>query len=120
MNGRERFLAFANFEPVDRVPRHASYVEDLRDTMSKYLGEDPIAHFDMDMPGGAELQPPEGFQRPDYSVYHPEREDGKDGFAIDGNGCGHLSHGFHHFTEYISPMRNTVSFEEIETGVFSF
>ncbi len=114
MNGRERFLAFANFEPVDRVPRYANYVEGLRDTMSKYLGEDPNTYFNMDVSGGGRLRAPEGFQFPDYSIYHPEHEDGKDGFTIDGNGCGHLSHGFHHFTEYISPMRNATSFEEIE------
>ncbi len=114
MNGRERFLAFAGFEPVDRVPRHAGYVPGLRQKMAEYLGKDPDEHFDMDTPGGAGPRPPEGFQFPDYSVYHPEHEDGKDGFAIDENGCGHLNHGFHHFTEYISPLRKASSFEEIE------
>ena len=114
MTKRERFLAFANFEPVDRVPRQASYVDELRETLKEYLGADPCVHFDMDGGGGAGLRPPDGFEFPDYSGYHPDREHGKDGFVIDGNGCGHLGHGFHHFTEYISPLRNAVTFREIE------
>ena len=112
MTKRERFLAYANFEPVDRVPRYATYVESLYARMREYLGEDPYAHFDMDHGTGARLRPPEGFVFPDYSVYHPGRENGKDGFTIDGNGCGHLNHGFYHFTEYISPLRNAQRFEE--------
>ncbi|MHB9024585.1 MAG: uroporphyrinogen decarboxylase family protein [Armatimonadota bacterium] len=114
MTKRERFLAFANFEPVDRIPRHASYVEDLRQRMEAYLGQDPYAYFDMDTGGGAGLTPPEGFTRPDYSIYHQEWR-GNEHFSIDGNGCGHLNHGFYHFTEYISPLRNAARFEEIES-----
>jgi len=114
MNKRERFLAFAGFETVNRVPRHACYVPALRQKMTEYLGRDPDEYFDMDMPDGAGLEPPEGFQLSDYSVYHPGHEDGKDCFTIDENGCGHINHGFHHFTEYVSPLRNATSFEEIE------
>jgi len=114
MNKHERFLAFAGFERIDRVPRYVGYVQDLRDTMTKYLGENPDKHFDMDSPGAAGLRAPEGFKFPDYSVYHPEHKNGTGGFWIDGNGCGHLNHGFHHFTEYISPLRNASTFQEIE------
>ena len=53
MTKRERFLASANFEPVDRVPRRASYVEGLHQRMTEYLGEDPHVHFDMDGGSGA-------------------------------------------------------------------
>lgn len=114
MNERDRFLAFAGFEHVDRVPRHADYVQDLRDRMTEHLGTDPDKHFDMDVPGGAGLRAPEGFVFPDYSLYHPEYEVGEGGFTIDGIGCGHLNHGFYHFTEYISPLRNACRFEDIE------
>ena len=115
MTKRERFLAFANFEAVDRVPRRASYTAGLRETMTKHLGEDPVVHFDTDEGHGASLRAPDGYTAPDYSVYHPDRKDGEDGFTIDGNGCGHLNHGFHHFTEYISPLKDASSFAEIES-----
>ena len=114
MTERDNFLAFAGFEPVDHVPRYVRYVEHLRQKMTEYLGKAPEQYFSMDRPGGEPLQPPEGFRFPDYSCYHPGYKDGKDGFTIDGNGCGHLNHGFYHFTEYISPLRNASSFEEIE------
>ena len=114
MDKLERFLAFANFEPVDRVPRKADYVESLKERLTEHFGESPDAHYDMDGGRHAGLSAPEGFQFPDYSVYHPDREAGKDGFTIDANGCGHLSHGFYHFTEYISPLRNAQSLREIE------
>ncbi len=35
MTKRERFLAFANFEPVDRIPRYADYVESLYARMQR-------------------------------------------------------------------------------------
>ena len=114
MNKRERFLAFANFEPVDRVPRHAGYVESLHQRLTEHLGEDPYKHFDMDGGRGCGLTPPEGFRPPDYSSFHPGRENGKDGFSIDGNGVGHLNHGFYHFTEYLSPLRHAASIRELE------
>ncbi len=114
MTKRERFLAFANFKPVDRVPRYAGFTKSLQPIMTKYLGKEPGTYFDMDTGRGAGLRAPEGFKFPDYSVYHPGRVNGKDGFTIDGNGCGHLEHGFYHFTEYISPLRKAEKIEEIE------
>ncbi len=114
MTKRERFLAFAGFAPVDRIPRYADYVESLYARMQEFLHDDPIAHFRMDRGHGAGLTPPEGFTFPDYSGYHPEHIAGEQGFSIDSNGCGHLNHGFFHFTEYISPLRNAESFAEIE------
>jgi uroporphyrinogen decarboxylase len=117
MTKRERFLAAANFEPVDRVPRHAGYTQALHERLTKHLGQDPYKYFDMDGGGGAGLRPPEGFKSPDYSVYHKDYI-GKKGFSIDGNGCGHLNHGFYHFTEYISPLRNAQRFEELESYPF--
>ena len=113
MTKLERFLAFAGFDAVDRVPRHAGYVAALQDTLTEYLGKDPYEHFDMDAPGGAGLRPPDGFQMPDYSAYHADHV-GEDGFTIDANGCGHMNRGFYHFTEYISPLRHADTFAEIE------
>ena len=113
MTKRERFLAFANFQPVDRIPRNAGFVESLYQRMTAYLGEEPYGHFNMDGGAGAGLTPPEGFQSPDYSVYQPDYTVGQDGFSIDGIGCGHLNHGFYHFTEYISPLRKATTFDEL-------
>jgi uroporphyrinogen decarboxylase len=114
MTKHERFLAFANFEPVDRVPRRAEwYIESTRTRMTAYLGDDPARHFNMDTGIGEGLTPPAGFRFPDYSAYHQEWLDNKD-FSVACNGCGHLSHGFYHFTEYISPLRNAKSFEELQ------
>ena len=114
MTKRERFLACACFQSVDRVPRYAHYIEELRQNITKHLGEDPGKRYDMDEGCGAGLTPPAGYKPPDYSRYHPGRTHGKDGFTIDGNGCGHLNHGFHHFTEYLSPLRDAQSFAELE------
>lgn len=71
MNKRERFLAFAGFEKVDRVPRHAGYVPALKQKMTEHLGKDPNEFFEMDIPGGAYLRPPDSFKFPDYSVCFP-------------------------------------------------
>jgi uroporphyrinogen decarboxylase len=118
MTKLERFLAFANFEPVDLVPRHAGYVADMREKMRDYLGEDPLTFFNNDIGVFFQLQAPEDFQRPDFSHYFPEYEVGKDEFTIDNNGCGHKGCGFHHFNEYISPLRNATSFDELENYPF--
>jgi len=118
MTKRERFLAFAGFEPVDRIPRRASFTATLQQALTKHLGKDPWQYFDMDNGHGAGLRPPDGFKFPDYSSYHPGRKQGENGFTIDGNGCGHLEHGFYHFTEYISPLRDATSFSEIEKYPF--
>jgi uroporphyrinogen decarboxylase len=115
MNYHERFLAFANFEPVDRIPRHAHFIPSLGERVAAKAGTaDLIRHFDMDAAEGAYPTPPPGYQPPDYSGYHPGKTHGKDGFSIDGNGCGHQEGGFYHFTEYISPLRNAERFEELE------
>ena len=118
MTKRERFHAFATFEPVDRVPRYATYVDSLRRQMAGQLGKDPYEYFDSDAGSGAGLRPPEGYQPPDYSIYHPGKVHGKDGFAIDDNGCGHQEHGYFHFTEYISPLREAEDFKAIESYPF--
>jgi uroporphyrinogen decarboxylase len=82
--------------------------------MTEFLGSPFGTYFDKDTGDGAGLRAPEGFELPDYSAYHPDRVDGEDDFTIDSNGCGHLGHGFHHFTEYLSPLRSATKFEEIE------
>ena len=118
MTGRERFLAFAGFEPVDRIPRTAGFTEDLYEKLTRRFGRNPYEHFAMDNGAGSGLTAdtvPEGFAWPDYSVYHPDRKAGENGFTIDGNGVGHINHGFYHFTEYISPLRNAQRFEDLES-----
>ncbi len=114
MTKRERFLACAGFEQVDRPPRYAGFVPDMRERLAAHLNADPETYFDMDIGHGAPLMPPENYEPPDYSVYHPEYTVGQYGFTIDENGCGHLNHGFYHFTEYISPLRHATSLAEIE------
>lgn len=113
MTKRDRFLAFANFDPVDRVPRKISCVEAFQEILTGHLGEPPNSRFDMDHGRIAGLRPPEDYVTPDYSIYHADRLNDEN-FSIDANGCGHLGHGFHHFTEFISPLRNAESFDEIE------
>ena len=114
MTKRERFLAFASFSAVDRVPRKASFTPHCRKKLTEYLGRDPAEHFDMDTGSGAGLRPPDGFEAPDFTVYHPDRTPGEDGFRIDGNGVGYVNHGFYHFEERVSPLRHASSFEELE------
>jgi len=114
MNRRERFLAFANFETVDRVPRSAGFVESLFEAMkARCAGQDPSTFFQMDGSWCPGLTPPAELPSPDYSAYHQEYLSNPL-FSIDGNGCGHLLHGFYHFTEYISPLRNAEDFRELE------
>jgi hypothetical protein len=72
MTNRERFLAFAGFEPVDRIPRTAGYTEHLYEQLKRRYGADPYQHFAMDNGHGCGLTArtvPEGFTWPDYSVY---------------------------------------------------
>ncbi|NQU38538.1 MAG: hypothetical protein HQ523_01140 [Lentisphaerae bacterium] len=118
MTKRERFLAFARFEAVDRVPRRASYIESLRSKVTAFLGEDPGLCFDNDEGKRGCPRPPAGYCPPDYSGYFPEFENGREGFSIDANGCGHKASGYEHFTEYISPLRHASSFSELEAYPF--
>ncbi len=117
MNKYQRFWAFANFESVDRVPRHASFVETLQLKMTEHLGKKPDDVYEMDSGTAVGLVPPEDYQTPDYSVYFPEYLENPN-FYIDANGCGHLGHGCYHFTEYLSPLKKAQSFEEIEQYPF--
>ena len=113
MTHRELFHAFVSFERVPRIPRRASFTADLAQRLERELGQVPHAFFAMDNGRGAGLTPPPGYTAPDFSGYFPDYL-GKPGFTIDGNGCGHLNHGYFHFTEYISPLRNAVSLRELE------
>jgi uroporphyrinogen decarboxylase len=115
MTSRERFLAFARFEPVDRVPRYASFVESLEQKLTGILGRSPNDFYPMDRVWcDSALTPPSSYTRPDFSGYYPDHRVGEKEFSIDSNGVGHLGHGFYHFTEYISPLRNAESFSELE------
>lgn len=117
MNVWERFLAWSSFQPVDRVPRRAGYTPALQETLTEHLGASPGEVFETDEGWGAKLRPPDDYEAPDYTVYHREHLD-KDGFYIDENGCGHLSHGFYHFTEYLSPLADSDSMADIEAYPF--
>ena len=56
MNHRQRFLAFANFEPVDRIPRYAGFIDDLNQRIAAKIGTSELTqHFDMDVAHGAGL-----------------------------------------------------------------
>jgi uroporphyrinogen decarboxylase len=61
-----------------------------------------------------DLTPPAGYTAPDFTSYFPEHRVGEKEFSIDSIGVGHQGHGFYHFTEYISPLRNAESFSELE------
>jgi uroporphyrinogen decarboxylase len=113
MTTRELFHAFVNFERVARIPRRASFTGDLAERLEKELGKKPHEYFVMDDGRGGWLKPPADYKAPDFTGYFPDYA-GKPGFSIDGNGCGHLNHGYYHFTEYISPLRNAQSIRELE------
>lgn len=83
--------------------------------MTRVLGRDPDDYFEMDAGCGAGLRPPDDFLLPDYRSYHSDRFLDDERFSLDENGCGHLNHGFYHFTEYISPLRHAASFDEIDS-----
>ncbi len=114
MTKRERYLAFVNFESVDRVPRHAGYCPFKHTELTEALGGDPKEVFDDDDWYGCSLLPPAGYRTPDCSHYFPEYEEGSNGFTIDGLGIGRVDHGSYHFTENIAPLRNARSFRDIE------
>jgi uroporphyrinogen decarboxylase len=113
MTNRELFLAFARFMPVPRIPRRASYTPPLAERLKQELGMEIHHRYPSDADVGPGLTPPAGYRPPDYTPYFPDYV-GKPGFTIDGNGCGHLSHGYYHFTEYISPLRKASDFRELE------
>jgi len=113
MNKRERYLAFVNFEPVDRVPRHAGYCPSKHQELTDVLGGDPKEVFDDDDWYGCTLLPPANPVAPDYSHYFPDHKEGENGFTISG-GVGYVDHGSYHFTEMVPPLRNARSFEDIQ------
>ncbi|NQT92606.1 MAG: hypothetical protein HQ559_07590 [Lentisphaerae bacterium] len=113
MNKRERYMAFVNFEPVDRIPRHAGYCPSKEQELSELLGGDPHEMFDDDGWYGCTLIPTGRDPKPDFSHYFPDRKDGENGFIISG-GVGYQDHGSYHFTEMIAPLRNAESFSDIE------
>jgi len=114
MTQHERFLAFANFGPVDRVLRYAKFSGALLEVLTDALGKDPYQHFLMDSPVVLRPQLPPDIPPPDYASYYPDYEDGKDGFFIDKKGCGQLKMGFHHFSRRISPLENANTLQDIE------
>ena len=113
MTSRDLCHAFVRFERLLRLTRRASFTADLARQCEEELGQSPYAFFAMDTGRGAGLTPPDGYQPPDFSVFFPDYL-GKPGFSIDGNGCGHLNHGYYHFTEYISPLRHASSLRELD------
>jgi len=83
--------------------------------MTEFLGKPPAEKFPMDRAWcDSQLTPPPGTPVTDYASYYPEHRVGEKEFSIDTLGVGHLGHGFYHFTEYISPLRNAESFSELE------
>ncbi len=113
MTNRQLFHAFARFEPVPRIPRRASYTPALAERLKHELGCEIQTRYPPDADVGPGLTPPPGYKPPDFSSYFPEYV-GTPEFTIDANGCGHRSHGFYHFTEYISPLRKATRFSELE------
>ncbi len=113
MTGWERFLAFANFEPVDKVPRRANFTAACLESITAHLGKAPHEAFAMDNGRGCDLRPPDDYVKPDHTPWHEDML-GQEGYSIDINGCGHLSHGFYHFTERFSPLRNVSGLEAVQ------
>lgn len=111
---RDRYLAFADFQPVDRVPRRVDFAsERVKRNLQDFIGKAPEEAFAMDTGRGTGLKAPPGFELPDYAVYHPDYTDNENGFQIDWFGIGRQGHGFHHFTETVSPLKHAATFEEL-------
>jgi uroporphyrinogen decarboxylase len=114
MTEYENFRAVVEHRRPEWTPFGMSFTPDLEKRVIEHIGTNDIAaHYGMDQRVWAGPKAPEGFQGPDHRKYW-------DGFAmpdgawINGLGVVEVPGGFHHFTRYISPLRNATSFREIE------
>jgi len=117
MTQLECLRATVAHEPHEGFLFYAGFTPDLRRRLceAEGLGEDDDlrAHFGMFSPVGVNLSAPEGYEKPDFSHYF-DGYDIPEGAFINGIGVLEIPHGFYHFTQYVSPLRNAERIEDLE------
>ncbi len=117
MSQLEHFRRTMAHERSEGFIFYAKFTPDLeRRVREKYgLREDAnlFEHFGMFDPHELVLRAPENYRVPDFSEYYADIE-AVDGSYINEIGMLHVPGSMHHFTHYISPLRNVCRFEEIE------
>ena len=117
MTQRDCFQATVAHEPHRGVLFYASFTRDLarrvREDRGLDAGDGLAARFGMFAPRGVRMKPPENLAKPDFSSYFADMEI-PEGAFIDGLGILEVPHGFYHFTQYVSPLRNARRIEELE------
>lgn len=118
MNQRELFQATCAHVPHDEFLFYMNFTPDLKRRVCEAhcLDEDANLRevFGMYNPVGLQLQPPEGQEAPDFSVYY-EDYDRPEGSYINYLGVLNIPANFYHFTGYVSPLRNAQRFDDIES-----
>ena len=110
----ERFRATLAGEKPDEILYTCSFTPDLHRRMVEHAGtEDLAGYYGFFNPAGMGLKQPPDFEPADYSVYYAG-EEVPEGTTFSGYGVAMIPSGFYHFWGYRSPLRNAVSFEQIE------
>ena len=111
------FRATVNHEPHGQILFHMGFTPDLERRFRTYAkvpeGVNILDHFGMYRPIPVSMHEPEGLERPDFSGYF-EGVDMPEGSYIDGNGVLHVPGSTHHFTHYVSPLRNAETMADLE------
>ncbi|MCY2925447.1 MAG: hypothetical protein NT031_08410 [Planctomycetota bacterium] len=114
MTKYENFRAVVEHRRPEWTPFNMHFTPDLEKRVIEHIGTNDIAgHYGLDQLAWVSWKAPEGFCWPDHRKYW-------EGFAmppgacINGLGVVEVPGGVHHFTRYISPLRNATSFREIE------
>jgi len=111
---RERFQATLAGERPDGILYSAGFTPDLQRRLVEHAGtEDLAGHYGLFSPVHVSAEPPEGYRKPDYSVYYVG-EDLPEGTQLNGDGVAQIPAGFYHFWGYHSPLRNARTLQQIE------
>ena len=117
MTELERYLATVEHRRPDRLLFHLSFTPGLEKKVRAAEGLDEkadiSAHFGAFRPFSVGLRPPPDYREPDWSVYFGDMEI-PPGSWYDRNGCLHIPGSEHHFTRYVSPLRNARSWRDLE------
>ncbi|OGO79651.1 MAG: hypothetical protein A2Y21_07025 [Clostridiales bacterium GWC2_40_7] len=118
----ELFKSTIGHEYTGKFLYYAKFTEDLGNRIRKKCGiaenKSIESFFNLYQPLQIAMKPPENAVSPDYSSYYKDIEIPENAY-IDEMGVLHLPGSMHHFTEYISPLRNADKFSEIEKYPFA-
>ncbi|MGQ9662958.1 MAG: uroporphyrinogen decarboxylase family protein [Kiritimatiellia bacterium] len=116
MTELERYRATVEHRRPDRLLFHLSFTPGLEKRLRAFEGLDEktelAAYYGAFRPVSLGLKPPPDYSEPDWSVYFQDLEIPK-GSWYDRNGCLHIQGSEHHFTRYISPLRNACSWSDL-------